>query len=160
MFNTMVYLRIAELIRQFGMDENFYKDGEIELLVNTIDIKEKTKLFDFINSLMWVEYTVEKIVKTDPDKNDIEYVQELKQTHFEIVNNFSGDNSIIFRFDRNPLYNSSTAKLVLDSKLLSEFIVKINKITIGRFHSEDLNSYILNMRNNSYYFNNRYRNNY
>lgn len=137
------YLRIADLIRKYAMDSNFYENGEIEILVDTINSKEKTKLFNFINSLMWVEYTLNKIVKTN--NNDIDYVPEIKQTHFEIVENFNGSNNIIFSFDRNPLYDPSNAKLVLNSELLSNPIDGINRISFGSFYEEDLNLFILNL---------------
>lgn len=137
------YLRIAELIRKYAMDSNFYENGEIEILVDTINSKEKTKLFNFINSLMWIEYTLNKIVKTN--NNDIDYVPEIKQTHFEIVENFNGSNNIIFSFDRNPLYDPSNAKLVLNSELLSNPIDGINRISFGSFYEEDLNLFILNL---------------
>lgn len=137
------YLRIAELIRKYAMDSNFYENGEIEILVDTISSKEKTKLFNFINSLMWIEYTLNKIVKTN--NNDIDYVPEIKQTHFEIVENFNGSNNIIFSFDRNPLYDPSNAKLVLNSELLSNPIDGINRISFGSFYEEDLNLFILNL---------------
>ena len=137
------YLRIAELTRKYAMDSNFYENGEIEILVDTINSKEKTKLFNFINSLMWIEYTLNKIVKTN--NNDIDYVPEIKQTHFEIVENFNGSNNIIFSFDRNPLYDPSNAKLVLNSELLSNPIDGINRISFGSFYEEDLNLFILNL---------------